>query len=329
MKIRRLLFMLPILVLPIMGISELAISIDPVKLTVEQIGPYTKKCENQTLNYKITAVKSTKNRNIYEVFKFGTIETPNIYSTKTAVHVAPLSSATTLSVTMPTSTLLNENGMMVTISIYNSEDTLYIEKSFTIYPIPSETVDPTVVGSYQSKIISVKITSNKITNTSDSYTFTNIKSYFNNTIYYRLPIEEFLFTHVDAGELTYGNCYMSLIGYQRYFPALSHFLSTAKIPLKLVKKENGYGLDFANTLYVEKSTLKMTTSAREGYVATNNFYLPVNFRDELSDLKVYFVIEDLGISKLKMSWKTTCLMDNAFIGDCSDSEYCIVGGVKA
>ena len=65
-----------------------------------------------------------------------------------------------------------------------------------------------------------------------------------------------------------------------------------------------------------------------GYVATDNLYFPINQIDSVQGLNVTFTLRDFGNNKTNLSWTSTYYPTSNIIGQCNNSEYCIVGGVS-
>ena len=299
----------------------------PVTLYTSQVGPYAELCDDSTMTVLVTS-KNTTTYRVYEVVMFGTTEQQNIYSTKTAVHDAIYHGHNSSTITVPTSALMTENGMKVTIKVYASDKTLYFTKSFVIYPNTAVSVNPTQVDQYSTSYIAASISNSNIIRYQETFAFYDFTKYFETLIYHHLPIEQFKFTYSRDVELTFGESFLYIERYQDYFPALTYTSGRAKIPIKIVKNGDYYQIDFNTQLYVDKKTLDMSITPKDGFVTTNYFYMPINKKKDLLGLPIRFTVKGLGMCGLTLSWTTQSAMNYNYIGNCQTSEYCVVGDVK-
>ena len=99
--------------------------------------------------------------------------------------------------------------------------------------------------------------------------------------------------------------------------------SSVAFNLQLIKTEDGYSFELADDLYVDKQTLLLSSSIKEGYVKTKYIYLPRNDMREQSNYDAYFVFEDFGINNDVVFHKFELKATKNIFGDCRNSEYCI------
>ncbi len=104
-----------------------------------------------------------------------------------------------------------------------------------------------------------------------------------------------------------------------------------KIPIKVKEsRTTTKTLTFADTFYVEPSTLKMSLTPKIGYVETKYFYFPINHLDDVLNQKFIFKINQLGTmsSRMNITFECSFNTDVHLIGDCNNSEYCLIGGIR-
>ena len=78
-------------------------------------------------------------------------------------------------------------------------------------------------------------------------------------------------------------------------------------------------------MYVNPTSLEMSLVAKPGFVATPYFYLPKNKCEELLDQTFTIMVEEFGHGKTRFNWDIKYTNNHRLIGDCSNSDYCVVG----
>ena len=121
---------------------------------------------------------------------------------------------------------------------------------------------------------------------------------------------------------------MYIDGYKKQFPTMTYTGGSIKLGLSLALESNYYCFSYSTQLYVDKKTLNMSNTPRDGFLATNNFYLPINRKHDLLDMPIRFEIKKLGMSNITLSWTTKLSMTGNLVGNCHNSEYCITGEIE-
>ena len=326
MKKNKIPLCLLILLAPISSVG-VAINLDLIYLQSELIIPEGEYCEDITLNYNVIAGPNVDKR-VYEKFVFG----DNNEITKTTISTRIRSNGVvSKSVSIPTSILLGENGLLIKAYICDatSHETIR-HSSVRVHNKSGATIDPTKVKEYTSKTLGFKLDISFL-EVKDSYQFTNIDDYFLTDIYYKIPFDQFHFKYNnDFASFTYESASVSLVGNESYFSGLSYKNNEAKLPLNIEIDENGVcSLKLDRVLYVDPKTLHISSSPRAFYVVTNNLYLPVNHIEDLYGMQFVFRLNGLGMDKINLVWTTTLISSSGLIGNCHNSEYCVVGRTKS
>ena len=321
MKMMKIKPLLPILFLLLCG-AKPRYTITPSM----EMGPYTKYQADPTVSYTIKSTYTTE-QSIYEIFRFGDQNNPNQRTVTKATHTIPAQGTYSGAITIPTSTFLSEEGMSITIQLYWSAGSIMREKSFIIYPMKQETINPvTYHGTYTCPQTHMVMTNSIVHFTEETYSFPKIDDYFLTDLYYRLPIEQFVIqTSLSEEEFTYSSAYLRIDGLSEYFPSLTYRRGIASIPLDVNYSGGLLTLSFKNSLYVEPTMLYMSTNAKPNYRSTNNFYFPVNHAKDLVGELFSFSINQVGYSKTTFYWQTSLFSESPLIGDCQNSGYCVVG----
>ena len=302
----------------------------PVTMNIDLQGPFMEYQNDVVVPYTVVSKGTRMSFTARDTFTFGNDEYPNAVVVRGQEYALPPYTTVNSSVTFPLSMLLGESGMHVQIVSETTSGQVIINRSFNLYPISEETINPVTMEQYSSMTLGFDIDGSTFHAQKEKFTFEGFSTYFNKSVYYRLPIEQFSFSRsgFDNTHLTYADSYMKIYQDTELFPALRFTNRMCKIPIKLVDRGGSLGIEFKNQLYVDKKTLIMSTDAMVGFVGTNRFYLPINKKRNINRLEVGFEINKVGVSQTTFKWSTTLYPDNGFVGDCQDSEYCIVGEVS-
>lgn len=295
---------------------------------INQIGPYEKYQADQAITFKEVSTYQEE-LVVYEIFRFTEGDGSNLQTTTKPYHTIPADSSYTSTFNLPTSLLLGDKGLTITVDAYDYERSLRLyTKTVTIYPIGHTIVNPTKMDSYSTQNIIAKISNNTVTYTKEEFTFTNMEDYFLTDVYYKMPINQFSFTTtIKKEDFTYSNAYLIMSKMNAYFPSLPYLNKKTVLNLNANYGTSEITLSFKDQLYVEPKILQMAVLPKTGYVQTNNFYFPVNHLDDLDGKSFTFQINDIGINKTCLRWNTKLLTSGALIGKCHNSSYCVTGRV--
>lgn len=327
MKFRR--FLLLLIAPLLMGVSSRDIKASQTVIpSSPQIGPFEVYQENVMATYTLTST-FTKGTPTYERINYLDIATGNERNTKSAAHTVPARSTLTLTFEVPTQEFLGPSGMRITITVYNSkEQTAYRSYQLIVYPIGHESINPLnyLEEGFTSRGIAFKFPSKAM---EETLYFDNYNDYFLTDIYYRLPLEQFdIRTTGSFSETPVGTGEMIIKDGKFYFPNLPTSGKNVRIYLKIVKVGDIYRICLRNSLYINPSTLVMSSTPITGYVVTDNFYFPVNQLSMMQGLDITFNIQNFGNNKTNLSWTSTFYPTSSIIGPCNSSEYCVVGGIN-
>lgn len=332
MKSKIVRLFLPIVIaIPLIGASP---SKPIPQVSFDCIGPYDiYQEENPNFTF---SVKNTKTSGaIYDIkVWFGDNYVPNRRAYNNINVGFTAGQTRNYTVSIPTDMCLSEEGMIITFIIHDkTTDNELLRKTVTLCPRTRETINPLYLEDsiYESEAVVVEMSKNTPSYDWDEYNFSDYLDYFLADTYFRLPIEQFNFAYKnkEGTDLEYDSANLIVNGGNQFFPGLNYDNGKAIIPLSI--ERNGYNLyelKYKNQLYVDKRLLIISTSPREGFVATNHFFFPVNHAKDLEGITFSFEILGAGYNKTNFIWDSSFLAVNPLIGDCQDSEYCIVGEVK-
>ena len=321
--------MMKIKILPLLGILLTGVrgpQLQTMFLSMV-VGPFDKNQNDPSVSYTIESTFNVS-KTIYEIFRFGDNSNPNMQTVTKANHTIASGATYTGYVTFPTKSLLGSSGMKVTVDIYNSNGSRIRTMNCYIYPRVRQTVDPTKYDSHTCPQTRAVFNLSMVSYTNETYTFTKVDDYFLTDVYYRLPIEQFeLETSLSSSEFTYTSAYLKVPGMNTYFPGLTYSNSTAVIPLSVNYNDGKLTLSVKDNLYVHAKLLIMSQTSKQGYVATKNFYLPVNHSKDLVGSSFILGMEGVGYNKTSFIWICSLLAENPLVGNCQNSGYCVVGTV--
>lgn len=313
----------------IIDIPDLPIYDDDYKSVVvefDPIGPYEAYGPDKTIHATITSGKYYSN--VRERLSVGIAGENYIYFSATAAHDLVYSTPYDLTFTLPISTMLSSKGMSCRIEVVNEGNVTMKSFIFTIMPIPHQRIVPTSYVRDYFRQYDVVLKPNDLFSRMEAIRFSNYIDYFSEDNYYRLSLNHL---HIDyASTFPFPGCEATLkfVDYNRIFTSLDSGDSVpiVEIPLRVVNpKKSEICFDFPQNMYVNPNTLEMSLVAKPNYVLTNHFFLPINKKDLLVDQVFTIEVTNFGYGKTSFDWNLTYLNNRGLIGDCDNSDYCVVG----
>ena len=310
--------------------SIIPIEIDtdpPITITSESFGPFEAYQPNTDIVLKVDTGDS---KNYSVAFTCGPSSSDIRYSSNSSFNSNK--SGYSLTINLPTYMLLSPSGMFCKLVITRTKTGYNKTITFTINPISYyQNIDPSVYTKTPYKINNAfySFVNNMLWPGMEQYTFPNYIDYLNIDTYYRLDLKDVTFNHFPIQEYTYESAFMKVSDFMNIFPYIPHDEDNyISIPLNITYDNIICHFGFANTMYVHPKTLQMSLRYIDGFVPTHHFYLPVNKKGEMLEEKVIVCIQGGGLAKSNISWNLSYLATNNMIGHCSNSDYCVVGGMQ-
>lgn len=228
---------------------------------------------------------------------------------------------------------LQDSGLTYTFLVL-SEDfkTTYVNISHKIYPATiRNTIDVNNLTNriYLEKNYAFYINKNKIVEVDDKFDFTHMPLYFDDKHYYRLNIDGLSIKYNDGKLLSIRSSVLSFVDDDELFPYISNTINKKiTINLKMTMVAGFAKFGFANKMYVNPSTMEMSFTPRTKFVETKYFYLPINGASKFDNYQINFQIFGAGTFQTNFNYKLKYRLNKYLIGNCNDSNYCIVSGVK-
>ena len=327
MKCNKLLFSLCPLSVVLLGLGP-SKAVPPYTFSFSPIGPI--EIGGDDLTFTGTGKASSSLKNIRERFSvYITGQSTPCYMSTTASHTTVMNRTVELTFTLPVKDYLTSAGFTCVIQVINSSNTVLQELSFDIKPIPKTTIN---VNDYLSSYCSFDRTiidpDRSTRNPQERFMFDNFLDYFDVDNYYRLKLNNQKMTYACYKVFPGGKAYLHFIDNDHLFPDLDDKRKVPEvlIPLRIIN-DGGIYFDFPTNMYVNPQSLSMSLEAKPGYKLTNYFYLPINSRSKLVDRKFTLVVKDFGHNKTNFNWDIYYTNTRDLIGDCANSDYCVVGEV--
>ena len=236
-----------------------------------------------------------------------------------------------VSFNVPLSDLWTNNGLTLKFEILNSSYQILKEYSSSFYPPSNQTISGYTLKReiYTSRSLGFYGDGEKMNPILETFDFTNVGDYINVDRYYRLEIDKNTFSFISNHNILFSSAYLRFDDADNLFPYLTHESNKeVKIPITLNKVADTVRFKFANRFYINKRTLQMSDHYINGYVLTNDFYLPINGRKKFNQKQLYFDLNQIGYDGLTTSIPLKYDVDKSLVGTCTDGDYCIVGGKR-
>ncbi len=330
----RIIAFLILLIGDFIPIKPIDLDIVFISYTSNLFGPYRANCANQNIDVTINTNK--KIYSSYLTVYVGLSASNYSYSKEYPSFTLSANSSRTQTITLPTREYLTSNGMYIKFKFtYHAEleaPDLTMDTSYVIYPVQTETnIKPEdyITSPCTNHYVSYKFGNGTLLSYDESFQFPDYIDYFNIDTYHRLDLNSVSFIYTCNASFTYSTAYLQIYDEESIFPYINkngdgYFL----IPLKVIKEGNKHVFAFKNQFYVDPITAQMSFEPKEGFVLTRYFYLPKNGRENLLDTKMNIYLYGAGLGASNISWNPTYLASQNLLGDCSDSDYCIIGEQK-
>ena len=297
-------------------------------------GPYQAYCSNQSINIEINS--NTRLYTSYVTVYAGISESNYSYSKNYSSFNLAANGTKTQSIILPTREYLTSNGMYIKIQVTyhvsidgpDKTDT----KSFVIYPVATNQnirAEDYIDSPYTIQNVSYSISLGKLSSKEESFQFPDYIDYFNIDTYHRLNLNSVSFEYKSSGPFSYSSAYLQIYDENNCFKYIhknddGYFL----IPLKVNMDGNKGSFTFKNQFYVDPITAQMSFNPEQGFVLTRYFYLPKNAKEDFVDTNMNVYLYGAGYGSTNITWELEYLANQNLLGDCSDSDYCIIGEQK-
>lgn len=156
-----------------------------------------------------------------------------------------------------------------------------------------------------------------------NYSFTNFDGLYMPDYYHKIRLNDFVIKIAgDDRKLFTCNPLLVINNVDGVFNDITT-AESVEFPLTLIRTDEGFTFELKDILYVHKETLKLSKTAKSGYVQTKHIFLPRNEMRNQDKYRAYFALQNFGIDRdlVKHNFELRALKN--IIGDCQNSEYCI------
>lgn len=157
---------------------------------------------------------------------------------------------------------------------------------------------------------------------------------FTNTIYMckdspnlYLDVSSVSFIENSTKEVSFTSCFAKIANRNDAFIHIEKEGDFVYFPLDIKKDDTTCYFEFKN-LYVDPSTLLVSLSPLSGYVPTRKLFFPLDKYNFITPFQFEIIINGLGLAKSNISLVVDYYPTGNFIGDCSNSDFCLIGGVS-
>ena len=227
---------------------------------------------------------------------------------------------------------LTRNGLTLKFEIVKESNAAILKAySATFYPT-SDAVIPWVSlkqNVYTSKSLGFYSDNSQMKPLIEKLDFTQFGDYLDVDYYYRLEINKHSIGYPNDCTFKYKNAFLTFNDSDGLFPYLSHQTTgDISIPLSLVRSGNFIYLKYKNNFYINKRTLQVSDTYRNGFASTKDLYLPINGRNKFNGKQLYIALEGLGLDNISTTIPLKYETSKSLVGVCNDGDYCVIGGKR-
>ena len=299
----------------------------------EFYGPFTKEDPETLLTFKYnkgTTYKLKKLRERLCVYKDSVMSLNLAYSSVTEAHNNPISLNVTFSHMFYPSKSFGIRGNSVLVFTVEDADTNKVYKELRVTITQKKSINFTnddigEVNYITNQIICLK---EDQTSSGEMFDFTNFETYFKDGTYHVLRLNEikvkynFLTNPTQKSGIIHFKDPYNLFPNFRLYDSLSKYFE-----IDLISDSDGFYWE-PKKLFVDPNTLMMSDVRLYGYVETKHFFFPLNTYGLYDVITFNLESEEIGLSNSNIFFSLDFYPTNTLVGDCSTSDYCIVGGVN-
>lgn len=128
----------------------------------------------------------------------------------------------------------------------------------------------------------------------------------------------------------YNDVYIEFDDANNLFPEIKKGGNNLRIiPLKFNYFSNDYGyITSSDRMYYNPTTNELSSIKRSGYLKTNKLHFPPNKKSLISKYTFTLVLAKFGHCKKTYKYNFNFTFGRNYLGSCSSSDYCIIGGLK-
>lgn len=290
------------------------------------IGPFTEGCEDYQLSGIVTPLAAMES--VAERMKVSLPDGTMLKTEVKPLHTITKNEFYMLTFNLPFSSYLTSLGLKISIEFLQNGQIVMDSFSFIIKPINPQRINPKdYINNYYSLYDIVVDPDNYSSGYCERFKFNQFIDYFNVDNYYRLSLNDIKITYSSIKACPPGLAHLHFVDYLKLFPYLDNDeeVPTFDIPLTALSSKSDIYFKFPSKMYVKPETLEMSLEVRPDFQQTNYFYLPINHLEDLLDQTFTLVVDSFGHGGTSFSWDIRYINNRGLVGDCSNSDYCVIG----
>ena len=165
---------------------------------------------------------------------------------------------------------------------------------------------------------------------SETYDFSLMKPYFGSETYYVLDLSNQTIIYNYSLPYRVGLTYLIFEDDENIFPYIFYMNGDGRKRILLTMTQQGNQLKFSinPTFYYYSYELHQISDAPlTGFESVTDFILPLGKKNNMEGKEFELVIEKAGGNRTKFTYHMTYTSDKNLFGGCSNSEYCVRGGL--
>ncbi len=182
---------------------------------------------------------------------------------------------------------------------------------------------------YEYSNICFGIINDEVVN-NETYDFSETNGYYSSNGSGSIDFSEFNFLYTPINNYHCDNAYLEIVDYQNIYRnvAKNSDGKTFQIPLEIKQKKSVVSFVTKSNMYVNNTSLDMSSVELSGYASTDNFYIPNGREYDFERNESKIVIEGSGFNKDTVIIPVSFFFLNKHFGSCNHSDVCVNGGVK-
>lgn len=164
--------------------------------------------------------------------------------------------------------------------------------------------------------------------TDETFDFTDLNEYLAIEEGNILDLSNITFNYDERIGFESGDIKLHIMDYANVYTELPKTNNEITFKMKKTVENGVVKLELNQKLYVNERTLQLSRFIRQGYVATNNIYVPIGMEELFENDEIYISIENAGWSNTDIIMPFTYYYSNRQLGQCYESDYCITGGIR-
>ena len=298
----------------------------------ESYGPFTQDSEDQLLTFSYTVGRSYKLnsfREIIDVYKDDVSPLNLSYSYMSDSHQIVSSFSPKFSFTFKPSISFGIRGISnIVIKIENvSKNKIVKEKTITLVKQNPYLITTSDIGKKVNLYNQLITLSDDIERSGESFDLVNVPTSFSSGTYHTLDLKELGIAYNFTTKPVYYDAFLLFKDPYNIFPRLRRYDPETKYVTLEMIFEDGLINWKPKNLFVNPNTLEICETQIYDFIPTNTFFFPLGTFGIFEVMNFTLLVNDLGLSKSKIKMDVEFYPTNTLIGDCSNSEFCIVGGV--